>query len=214
MSVRGQNDEGWHPETITPATGVLLGVLRDQAVLGDAYLARGTGLALRFGHRRSVDLDFFSPELFNEEVLLQRLQPLEGVEVVERAPHTLHLTIGGVKVSFLGYTYPVLFPLTEFHGVPVADPRDIACMKITAIASRGTKRDFVDFYAACKRFALDEIFDLFGRKYARTGYNKLHILKSLTYFSDAEKDPMPHMLTPLDWDLVKRFFLREVPRLR
>jgi hypothetical protein len=53
---------------------------------------------------------------------------------------------------------------------------------------------------------------LFDRKYAQTHYSRIHILKSLTFFGDAEKDPMPHMLIPLDWDEVKQFFLREVRR--
>ena len=55
--------------------------------------------------------------------------------------------MGGVKVSFLAYQYPLLYPLQEFLGMKVADPRDIACMRISAVASRGTKRDFVDLYA-------------------------------------------------------------------
>ena len=44
------------------------------------------------------------------------------------------------------------------------------------------------------------------------GYQKLHILKSLTYFADAEKDPPPHLLAPLDWEEIKSFFEREVPQ--
>jgi len=55
---------------------------------------------------------------------------------------------------------------------------------------------------------------LFGQKYARTGYNQLHILKSLTYFADAEKDPMPHMLVALEWGDVKKFFKGEVRRMQ
>jgi hypothetical protein len=54
---------------------------------------------------------------------------------------------------------------------------------------------------------------LFDRKYSQTRYNKLHILKSLTFFDDAEKDPMPYMLIPLDWVQVKEFFVREASRL-
>ena len=139
---------------------------------------------------------------------------MPGLVVLERAKQTLHLTIQGVKVSFLGYAYPLLFPTVPFLDVAIADPRDIACMKVTAIASRGTKRDFVDLYTACGRFGLVALLDLFAKKYAQTSYSKLHILKSLTYFADAEKDPLPHMLVPLDWHEVKQFFQREAPRLR
>jgi len=203
----------WHRETITPAAEDLLRGLVG-LLPNSTYLAGGTALALRYGHRRSVDFDFFVPDEFAEDLLLQRLQALPAVAAVERAQQTLHLTIQQIKVSFLGYRYPVLFPPEAFLGVPVADDRDIACMKITAIASRGTKRDFVDFYTTCQRNGIAELLSLFDRKYAKTGYNRTHVLKSLTYFADAEKDPMPHMLVPLGWNEVKQYFEREAPLLR
>jgi hypothetical protein len=85
-------------------------------------------------------------------------------------------------VSFLGYAHPRLFPTARFLDVNVADPRDIACMKVSAIASRGTKRDFVDVYMATQRCGFAEHLQLFDRKYAQTRYNKIHLLKSLTFF--------------------------------
>jgi hypothetical protein len=116
-------------------------------------------------------------------------------------------------VTFLGYTYSLLLPLASFQGIAVADAQDIACMKLSAIASRGTKRDFVDLYIASQKFGLRSILQSFEQKFAEHRYNKLHILKSLTYFEDAEKDPMPHMLVPLDWKEVMRFFLQAAPQL-
>lgn len=203
----------WRREVISGATAATLHALRDAGLLERFYLAGGTALALHFGHRLSEDLDFFAEKLFNEEIVLQQIQAVSGFSLVEKAPHTLHATISETKVTFLGYAYPILFPLAHFVGVAVADPRDIACMKISAIASRGTKRDFIDFYVAVKRFGLRELLEMFGKKYAQTHYNKLHLLKSLTFFEDAEKDPLPHLLQPLSWEEVKQFFAREVPRL-
>lgn len=203
----------WHRETITVAMLEAPRTLRKGMVLERAYLGGGTGLALRLGHRLSVDLDFFAGNELDEDMLLQRLQGLPGISGVQRATQILHLTLQGVKVSLLGYKYPVLFPLEPFEGVPVADSRDIACMKVTAIASRGSKRDFVDLYAACRHFGLPEVLRVFRQRYARVGYNGLHIVKSLTYFADAEKDPTPHMLVQLDWGDVKKFFEREAPRI-
>ncbi len=107
----------------------------------------------------------------------------------------------------------MLFPTNLFLNVAVADPRDIASMKVSAIASRGTKRDFVDLYACAERYGLTEILRLFSAKYAQAHYSMVHIFKSLIFFADAEKDPMPHMLVPLDWDRVKQFFLNQTPQL-
>ena len=53
-------------------------------------------------------------------------------------------------------------------------------------------------------------FSLVHRKYAGVRYNRPHILKSLTYFADADKDPMPQMLVPISWDEVTRFFREQV----
>lgn len=34
------------------------------------------------------------------------------------------------------------------------------------------------------------------------------VLKSLTYFEDAEREPMPRMLVPFDWAECRAFFIR------
>lgn len=206
-------DVVWRPETVTAAANETLRALRERGLLVDVYLAGGTGLALRFGHRRSVDLDFFATDLFDESALLRRVEAMPGFSIVAIAPHTIHATIRATKVSFFGYPYPTLFPFALFEKVPVADPRDIACMKVSAIASRGTKRDFIDLYEASQRFTLAQILSWFHNKYSAVGFSRLHILKSLTFFTDAEKDPMPDMLLPLTWEEVKAFFVQEAPRM-
>lgn len=203
----------WHRDVINAATESTLRALDRAKLLSRFYLAGGTGLALQIGHRLSLDLDFFSLNHFDEEVLLQRVQVMQGFALVSKAPYTLHCTLETTKVSFLGYAYPSLHPASQFLGVPVADPRDIACMKVSAIASRGTKRDFIDLYLCVQRYGLKEVLEMFDRKYAQTNYSKVHILKSLTYFDDADKDPLPHMLVPLDWPGVKQFFAAEVPEM-
>lgn len=107
----------------------------------------------------------------------------------------------------------VLFPLESFREIQVADVRDIASMKISAIASRGTRRDFIDLYVVCRSYGLDLLLDLFGRKFAQVEYNRIHVLKSLAYFEDAEKEPMPDMLSDISWQQVRNFLSREVKRL-
>jgi hypothetical protein len=204
----------WHPEMVGDAVMATPGELRGHGVVESYYLAGGTALALRFGHRRSVDLDFFSQAGVDPEALIQRLLGFEEFAVLAKGDGTLHVTIRGVKLSFLAYPYPVLFPLAALHGVAVADPRDIACMKLTAIASRATKRDFVDLYEAAKQLGgLRAILDLFSKKYAAANHSRPHLLKSLTYFNDAEAEPMPAMLVPTDWAAMTRYFIREVPQL-
>jgi len=190
--------------------------VRDLHALGifnQCYLAGGTGLALHLGHRRSHDLDFFSRNPVESEALIRSMKTLTGFALASQAPETLHATVQGTKVSFLAYPYSVLFPFTLFLGVNVADPRDIACMKVSAIANRGTKRDFVDLYFVAQRYGLPSVLGWFKDKYFDVNPSLTHVLKSLTWFEDADDEPMPDMLAPLSWENVKQFFRSEASRL-
>ena len=203
----------WHTEVMTPAEEEVLRTLGTLEALKSFYLAGGTALALRLGHRRSLDLDFFNREGFSEDRLLGQLRALRDLSVISKESETLHLHLCGVKVSLLSYQYPMLYPLSSLSDVAIADPRDIGCMKISAIASRGTKRDFVDLYQLAQHERLEHLLTLFENKFADVRYNMVHILKSLTYFKDADREPMPDVLMPLSWDQVKEFFTKEVPRI-
>lgn len=203
----------WRLEVLEGETQNVLNDLARLPALSDFYLAGGTGLALQLGHRRSIDLDFFTTSEFSEEQLIIRIQKLGGFSVTARAAGTLHTHIRGVKVTFLRYEYPVLFPFQRFDGVAVADVRDIGCMKVSAIAGRGTRRDFVDVFTVCAQYPLRELLQLFEKKYRQANYSAVHLLKSLTYFDDAEKEPMPNLLAAVNWNEVKAFFVGEAKRL-
>ncbi len=208
------NDDAelWHKEVIPEEAERVLEAL-SRAKIQSFYLAGGTALALKLGHRLSRDLDFFSAEPFNEEALLSELARLEKLSLLSKGRETLHLSIMGIKVSFIGYLYPMLFPCSSFSGIRVGDPRDIACMKIAAVAGRGTRRDFVDLYFLAKQYGMAHLFELFRKKYARIDFNMVHALKSLAYFKDAEEEPMPNLLVPVSWDEITRFFRQETPKI-
>jgi predicted nucleotidyltransferase component of viral defense system len=209
-----QNSIVWHPEVLSPDARETFAALETHPAIKPFYLAGGTALALRWGYRKSADLDFFTEDEVNEDRLLQSLENLSGIKVVAKAPETLHLHMGKTKVSFIGYHYPMLFPVLSFDGISVADPRDISAMKLAALASRGAKRDFVDLYVLSQNYGLKELVGFFRRKFAKTTFSHIHLLKSLTYFADAETEPMPDMLQAITWKEVKEFFIREAPRLR
>jgi hypothetical protein len=203
----------WHLEVLPPGWIDAARDLRARRVLDGFYLAGGTGMALQQGHRLSVDLDLFSQSDFASGTLRDQMRGLDGLRNLELAPGTLHLELRGVKVSFLHYPYPLLFPLADFEGLTVADPRDIACMKLDALANRGTRRDFVDLYLLAQAYGLPQIFEWFATKYASVSFNRTHLFKALTYFMDAEEEPMPDMLVPLGWTTVRQYFLTQAPLL-
>lgn len=98
-------------------------------------------------------------------------------------------------------------------NIDLADERDIAAMKIDAVSSRGSKKDFIDIYFLFKKYSLSELVGFFEKKYKDIEYNKLHIFKSLTYFDDAENDPMPVMMREMEWSKVKKTITNEVKKL-
>lgn len=191
-----------------------LDTLSQAGVLRPFYLAGGTAVALQLGHRVSDDLDFFSPESFNPDTLVHRLSGLGRIEGVEAAPGTVHARFEGIRLTFLSYPYPLLDPHVSGLGINLASLRDIGCMKIDAVSSRGSRRDFVDLYTICTRSRpLEDLLLDFDVKFQQIAYNRAHILKSLCYFEDAEREPLPKLLTPLPWDDVKAYFLSESRRL-
>lgn len=180
--------------------------LATTGVLTNFYLAGGTGLALQLGHRMSVDLDLFSERHFEPRAVRDALRQTHGFRVDQLAGGTLHAEVGGVQLTFLRYDYPLLFETTQFKELTVASPRDIACMKLDALSSRGSRRDFVDLYFVLQQFQLPELLEWFERKYASAAPNQVHLAKALTYFVDAEQEPMPRMLRPADWKQIRDFF--------
>lgn len=178
--------------------------------LSPFYLAGGTALALHLGHRFSLDLDLFTPEEFNPKDISQNLKTLGKLTIDRDNQGTLLGYLNGVKVSFFHYPYPLVFPTKKYLGVRVADMRDIACMKIDALSTRGTRRDFVDLYFICQKEKLLGLFRIFEKKYKGVHYNLFHLIKSLTYFVDAEGEEMSRMAVPVKWLEVKELFIREV----
>lgn len=180
------------------------------------YLAGGTGLALHLGHRRSIDFDFFRQETVDPAELLRAIGTVVAAPAVRRAEQdTLTVELNGIATSFFAYSHPLLRSLEPGPwSVTVAAIADIAAMKISAIAGRGARKDFVDLYFICKEvIPLPDVLQLFEEKFRGVPYERYHILKSLTYFDDAETELMPEMVRPVDWDGVKQFFLTAAPAL-
>ncbi len=176
-------------------------VLKDSAF----YLAGGTALALQLGHRRSVDLDWFCGTSLPDPMRLAADIGAAGVGLrsVETERGTLHATAGGVRVSFLEYRYRMLRPLVRDSAstLRLASLQDLACMKLAAVAQRGSRKDFIDIFALGRRFTLKEMLGFYRGKYGVEDIG--HVLFALSYFDDADEERMPAMLRPWTWPAIK-----------
>ena len=181
----------------------LFEALSSQSFITDFYLAGGTCLALQIGHRRSIDFDFFIPDDFDTSTIINRLAQIGSYQRDNEEKNTINGSLNGVRISFFGYRYDIIDDFKTFNKIRLAGLKDIAAMKLEAIAGRGSKKDFIDLYFLLQQYTLEEIFSFHALKYGIGLSNQYHHLKSLVYFADAETEAMPVMITPLDWNYVK-----------
>lgn len=136
-------------QVLPPRSRELLAELARGQRTGDFYLAGGTAAALILGHRLSEDLDFFTEKTFDPMTLEDGLRALGELYIVNQETGSLTARLASVKTSWLEYPYRLLEVPAVFLGAKIAGLLDIGLMKLTAISSRGSKRDFVDVKVIC-----------------------------------------------------------------
>ena len=174
-----------HKEVLSEKQQELLPLLRQFS--REYYLAGGTAVALRIGHRRSVDFDLFKFSSVNhkknvDKITVSRLP----YEVTWREAGQMNVTVGDVKLTFLEYPFPVGGAGKFENIIKVPELIDLAAMKAYALGRRSKWKDYVDLYFILKNyFSIDqisarasEIFDqLFSEKLFRA---------QLNYFDDID----------------------------
>lgn len=199
-----------HTEVLEPPT---LGLLNDMMApdsLAPFCLVGGTALALQFGHRLSVDLDFFTTQSFDQELVLTDLRDLIGGVVTDnRNKIGMRLTIQSVKVDVVTYRYPLIRPTVNLDGIRMFAIEDIAAMKLSAVTNRVMKKDFYDIYSLIKHFGFAKLCEWYQQKFVDT--NLFMMLKSITYFENADRSETPVLLDQKrDWETVKALILQSV----
>jgi hypothetical protein len=196
----------FHPEVMSAAQKDVLHDLGPAVSASQFYLGGGTALAIRLGHRRSLDFDWFTGAPLPEPLRLAADLSNAGIPLtvtgVQRG--TLHGTTEGVRVSFLEYRYSLLQPTASWveYGCQLASLDDLAAMKLAAIAQRGSKRDFVDVFALAMNHApLAGLLECYRAKYAIQDLG--HLFYALVYFADADRERLPTLLWDTDWAQVK-----------
>ena len=102
----------------------------------------------------------------NTEALFERLSEVAACDTLYSDERTLSVLVEGVKLSFFQVREPFLFPATPYTFFDVADLRDIALMKLLAVANRGSCKDFVDLFAILQTApTLSDYLQLLPHKY-------------------------------------------------
>ncbi len=185
----------------------------------DFYLAGSAALALYIGHRSIHDLDLMTQTNrlagSDRRDLLEDLLRIDADSRVETARDGYMFVRLGSRpgVRFFYYPYPLIEPEESFSGLAVASAIDLALMKLGAIISRGTRRDFVDLYLLCRQLPLAEVLDRSGKKFGHVRDFPLQALKGLADLSLVDGEPMPSLAEELAWGEVEMWLRTEVRRL-
>lgn len=201
-----------HTQTVEPVTLGLLNRLMADTVLRQFTLVGGTALSLQIGHRRSIDLDFFTQQDFEAASILQHLID-EGyaLNIRHNKGQTLIVEISGIKVDFVRFRYPFYEKMIEINGIRMAHLKDIACMKIDAITGRGRKKDFCDLYFLLQYFSLTEIMEAYSRMFQHS--TLFHVYKSLTWFEDADMDSDLYIFDKtFSWEIAKKAIIKAIEK--
>src|SRR6056297_2024540 len=177
----------------------------------ELFLVGGTSLALQIGHRKSIDLDLFGKFNTDNREFAWILKKFDSVKLINETQNIKTYTIENIKVDFVNYPYSWIDKIISKDGIRLVGMRDIAAMKLSAITGRGTKKDFIDLYFLLRYFNLNQMLNFYTQKYPDG--SKFLVLKSLTYFEDAEDELAPVMLESVDWEEVKLKIVKETKSL-
>lgn len=188
-------------QTIQPELLELLKKIMSSSVFEGFNLVGGTSLALQIGHRFSVDIDMFGIREIDEFEFVNELSNFGKVNIIKKSKNVLILSVNDIKVDFVNYKYPLLQEITIIETIRLASDKDIAAMKLNAIAGRGSRKDFIDLHFLLQKYSLKEMISFYNIKYSDG--SEFMVLKSLTYFEDAESEEIPVLFQKLDWNEVK-----------
>ncbi len=189
-----------HLDAVPQPVAALFERLSSCDALKPFALGGGTSLALRFGHRLSVDLDYFTPNEFQPQILADALELNEST-ILSLSTNTLSLVFQGVKIDLLRHAYPEVAPIDKIAGHRLISIPDLAAMKLNAIANRGSKKDFYDLSELLQHHTLNEMLHFFSAKYQNT--DPFAVIRSLAWFEDADQEPDPIPLSGQTWVKIK-----------
>ncbi len=173
------------------------------------YLAGGTALALQIGHRESIDLDFFTQENFNANIISSFTKFPFVANTLQN--NNISLIANDTKVTFLYWPFPKLKNLVTIGNVRLLNPQDIGLLKLLALQGRHTRKDIIDLYFIDKEvITFESLFELFEKYYPKESFNIFGSVKELFDDSLLQKQPMPKMFKEVEFELCLDYVQKKV----
>lgn len=199
-------------KTVESGTLSLLNKLMEVPTLQKFSLVGGTALALRYGHRSSIDLDLFSHEKFDHTRIESELKIEFGDNFVFESGHKnigIFCNIQRIKVDIVYYPHPPIAEVVVEDKIRMYSSADISAMKIQAILGRAKKKDFWDLFELLQHYSLQEMIDWHKQKYP-SQMLAISIPNAISYFVEAEESETPVSFKGQTWDGIKKGISRKV----
>lgn len=196
-----------YKETVETGTLELLKELQSEPLLAGFNLVGGTSLALRLGHRKSIDLDLFISSSFDQNKVRELLQKKYGMRISFDRDQTIKGFIGDVMVDCIRYDYPLLYEPDIIEGIRIESLPDVISMKLAAISQDGTRlKDFIDIAFLSSCYSFEDMLGFYEKKYPTS--NKIMPAKGLTYFEDIDfEEPIVLMDGNFKWKIISKRLL-------
>lgn len=176
--------------TVASSTLELLKKLQAEPLLSSVRLVGGTALSLQIGHRESEDLDLFSVEPLDDNLVQSMLIDKYGFVPSVIAQNTLIGFLQGIKIDVIYHPFSWLDGSVEENGMRIASIADVAAMKMHAIINSGKRpKDFVDIAFLSMHYSYNEIKQLLLRRYP--AYDPIMADKAIIYFGDIDEVLIP-----------------------
>ena len=198
-------------QTVVPELLELLKRIMEEPLFKNFNLVGGTALSLQIGHRNSIDIDLFGEQEIDQNGFIETLNNFCNVLIKTSSKNILITEINTIKVDFVNYKYKLLDKSFEIDQIRMLSDKDIAAMKLNAIAGRGSKKDFIDLFFLLKKYSLKEMITFYNQKYPDG--SEFMVQKSLTYFDDADEQLSPKMFYDFNWEDCKQKIVEEVLKL-
>jgi predicted nucleotidyltransferase component of viral defense system len=197
-------------QTVKPECLALLKELMNLKELNGFRLAGGTALSLRLGHRISIDLDLFTNQIFevNEFITFLKIHFNDRIQIGGSNRYGVFTNIDGVKVDFL-YRYEKFIDEDEANNdLRIASLKDIGAMKIQAVASRISKKDYYDVFELLNVYTFADLIEFYTKMYPN--HDIASVLKSMSDFKEADLEEAPISLRSISWDVIKEKLSTEI----